>query len=200
MFNLDSAVGIEIHGNSLVFATVSKGLQDYALKNYGVLENYKELPPSDLHSWVQQYAESNGFNRENVILGLPRDQVVIRHVELPLDVEENLDQVVRIQVGRFEPLDEEESYYDYVVLDRDKDRKKILLQIVMVRRAYLEEQLHLLRGLNLYPAAVRVSSVGLYQVFSAHDDGYPKKNPYLVAAINPDGVELIFLAGREKFF
>ena len=200
MFNLDSAVGIEIHGNSLVFATVSKGLQDYALKNYDVLENYKELPPSDLHSWVQQYAESNGFNRENVILGLPRDQVVIRHVELPLDVEENLDQVVRIQVGRFEPLDEEESYYDYVVLDRDQDRKKILLQIVMVRRAYLEEQLHLLRGLNLYPAAVRVASVGLYQVFSAHDDGYPKKNPYLVAAINPDGVEFIFLAGREKFF
>ncbi|MDA2923676.1 hypothetical protein MYX65_03295 [Acidobacteria bacterium AH-259-L09] len=199
MFNLDSAVGIEIHGNSLVFATVSKGLQDYALKNYDVLENYKELPPSDLHGWVQQYAESNGFNGENVILGFPRDQVVIRHVELPLEVEENLDQVVRIQVEKFEPLDEEQSYYDYLVLDRDQDRKKILLRIIMVRRAYLEEQLNLFRELNLYPAAIRVSSVGLYQVFSAHDDGYPKKNPYLIVAINSDGVEFIFLAGPKKF-
>ena len=55
MFNLDSAVGVQIRGNSLVFATVAKGFQDYVLKGCAVVEHYKELPHEDLSAWVQQF-------------------------------------------------------------------------------------------------------------------------------------------------
>ncbi len=44
MLKLDSALGIEIRGDSLVFATVSKGLRDFTLNHCEVLENYKDLP------------------------------------------------------------------------------------------------------------------------------------------------------------
>ncbi|MEE8160426.1 MAG: hypothetical protein V3T61_02185, partial [Acidobacteriota bacterium] len=126
MLKLDSALGIEIRGDSLVFATVSKGLRDFTLNHCGVLENYKDLPSSEIYSWVQGYLERKGFNRENVIVGLPRDRVVIRQVELPREVEENLDGVIRLQVEKLEPLEEETSYYDYTVLDRDQKQGKIV--------------------------------------------------------------------------
>ncbi|MDA2933888.1 PilN domain-containing protein [Acidobacteria bacterium AH-259-D05] len=200
MFYLDSAVGIEIRGSSLAFAVVSKGLQGYVLRSCGRIDDYKELPPSDLYAWVQQFEETGGLDRENVILGLPRDQVVIRQIELPLDVEENLDQVVRFQLEKFEPGDEEQSYCDYVVLERNVAEKKLLIQTIMVPRPFLDEYLHLFRELNLYPAAIRVSSVGLFHLFSAHDEKYPQKDPYLVLAIDPDGVEFVLVTGPEKFF
>ncbi len=199
MFNLDSAVGVQIRGSSLVFATVAKGLQDYVLKGCAVVEHYKELPHSDLYAWVQQFAEANGFDRQNVILGLPRDQVVIRQIELPLDVEENLDQVVRFQVDKFQPVEEGQSYCDYIVLERDAETKKIVLQTLMVPKPFLDECLDLFHELNLYPAAIRVSSVGLFHVFSAHEDSYPQKNPCLVVDLALSGVEFVLVGGPEKF-
>ena len=199
MIQLDSALGIEIRADRLVLATVVKGFQGFALQNYGVLEHHQELPVSESQNWVQEYLQGKGVNRQNVIVGLPRNQVVIRHVELPLEVEENLDQVVRFQAERFEPLEKEQSYYDYVVADRDERREKIQLQIVMVRRGYLDEQLTLLKDLELYPSAIRISSTGLHQAFLAHQDGYPEEESGVVIEINPRNLEFVAVMGQERF-
>ncbi len=200
MFNLGSALGIEVRGSDLVFATVKKGIQDFTLQHSSVIEDYQELTSAELYNRIQNHLQVNGFNGENVVLGLPRDQAVIRYVELPLEVEENLAQVVRFQVAKFEPTEEERSCYDYLVLDRDEERNKIWLQIIMVRRTVLDEYLNLFREVNLYPAAVRLSSVALHQVFSVHEDGYSEKDPSVVLDINSEAVEIVVVAGSERFF
>lgn len=200
MFDLDSALGIEVRRDKLIFAAVSKGLQDFTLKNHKIIENYRELPPLELRNQVAQYLKGDGLNRENVILGLSRDQVIVRRFELPLEVEENLEQVVRFQVEKLEPTEDERSYYDYLVAERDEKNKKILLEIVMVRGGLLDEYLSLFRELNLYPAAVRVSTVGLYQLFALHEDGFPRKEPYVVFNIDPVAVEIALIASGARFF
>jgi Tfp pilus assembly protein PilN len=200
MFYLDSAVGVEIRGNRLTFAVVSKGLRGYVLRSCDKIENYRELSPAELYSWVEKFEEVDGLDRDNIILGLSRDQVVVREIELPLDVEENLDQVVQFQLQKFEPGEEEQSYSDYVVLKRNVQTNKLLIQTIMVPREYLEESLNVFRELNLYPAAIRISGVGLFHVFSVHEDGYPQKAPHLVVAIDPDGMELVLVGGPEQFF
>jgi hypothetical protein len=117
----------------------------------------------------------------------------------PIDVEENLDQVVRFQIEKFEPSEEERSYFDYVVVSRDEEQKKILLQIGMVRQAVLDEYLDLLGELKLDPAAARLSSLGLQQVFALHSDGFPKKEPVVVLDANPGSLEMI-VGQLERFF
>ena len=200
MFSLDSALGIEVRKNDLVFATVKKGIQNFTLQHSSVIEDYQELTPAELYNRIQNHLQVNGFNGENVVLGIPRDQAVVRHIEFPQEVEENLAQVVRFQVEKFEPTDEEHSYYDYQVLDRDEERNKIRLQIIMVRRTVLDEYLNLFREVNLYPVAVRLSSVALHQVFSVHEDGYPEKDPGVILDINPEAVEIVVVAGSGRFF
>jgi Tfp pilus assembly protein PilN len=199
MFYLDSAVGVEIKGNSLSFAVVSKGLQGYVLRSCDQIEDYRNLPPADLYAWVEKFEAVDGLDRDNVILGLPRDQVVVREIELPLEVEENLDQVVQFQLERFEPGEEGQSYSDYVVVERNAQKKKLLVQTIMVPREYLEEHLTVFRELNLFPAAIRISGVGLFHAFSVHDDQYPRNAPHLVVAIDPDGVEFVLVTDSKKF-
>jgi len=41
--------------------------------------------------------------------------------------------------------------------------------------------------------------VGLFHVFSAHEDSYPKKHPSLVVDLALDGVEFVLVGGPEKF-
>ncbi len=200
MLSLASAVGIEVQSDKIVLATLKKGMRGFSLGRYAVIENFKDRPVADLRNQVQKFVRANGFNRENVILGLPREQVVVRRVELPLDVEENLEQVVQFQVERFEPAEEQKSYFDYSVLKRDEEARKMILQIIMVPRALLDQHLALFRELNLYPAVTRSSSVALHQVLGAHRDGYPRKDPCVILDINPGSLEIVVVTGSDRFF
>ena len=98
MFNLDSALRIEIQEDRLILASIKRGLNDRTLQNHLVIEGFRELPDAQLISQVRQFTKTNGFNHENVVVGLPRDHVIIREIEFPLEVEENLERVIQFQV------------------------------------------------------------------------------------------------------
>ncbi len=200
MFALGSALGVEFRGNNLILLNVKKGIREFSLLEHGVIEGFRDLSPPELQSAVRGLLKSNGSVRERVILGIPREQAVVRWIELPLDVEENLEQVVRFQVERFEPTEEEQSYVDHVVVERDEEKKKLLLQVTLVPRIILDDYLHVLRQADLYPAAVRVASLAYHQVFLAHADGFPRKLPCLVLALNPGSLEMLFVSSSSKFF
>lgn len=199
MFDLDSALGVAISGNRLCFCAVSKGLQGFSVKSARVIENFRDLEPSELNSRVQQFTRSNGFNRENVILGLPREEVIVHTVELPLEVEENLDQVVQFQAAKLEPAEEESSYHDYVILERNEKERSILLQIVMAPKNGLDRALQLLRELNLYPVAIRVASLGLQQVLKIHRSGFGDL-PTLLIDLESDSLEIVLAGGSQQCF
>lgn len=191
MFNLDSALGIEVQSDRLVMASVEKGLQGFQLKSYLIIDRYRELPRPELLARVQQFRGGNGFNTENIIVGVPRDWVVIREIDLPIEVEENLDGVVRAQVEKLEPLEEAKSTYDYQVLTRDEELKRIVLQVVMIRRDVIDELLDLFRELELYPAFVSFASAGLQAILAAHEDGLPKAAGVLVLRFQPGQIEML---------
>jgi Tfp pilus assembly protein PilN len=199
MLKLDSAVGIEIQKDRIILTTLKKGFNQFTLQQAEVIENFEAMPVPELHNRLRQYVRANGFNRENVVLGLPRDQVVIRTVELPLEVEENLDQVVRFQVEKFEPSEDEKSYSDYLVLSRDEEARKLILQIIMVPKALLDRYLGLFQEVSFYPASVRLSSLALHQLLAAHEHGYPKKSSALILDLNPGAVEMVAVTGPDYF-
>lgn len=198
MFNLDSALGIEIQADRLVMASVEKGLQGFQLKSYLTVDHFRELPRHELLARVQQFRSSNGFNSENIILGVPREWVVVREVDLPIEVEENLDGVVRAQVEKLEPLEDAKSTFDYHVLVRDEKLKRIVLQVVMIRRDVVDELLDLFRELELYPAVITFTSVGLQAVLAAHDDGLPKNAGVLVLRLQPGRVEVLASSSEQQ--
>ncbi len=199
MFDIDSALGIQIEGNNLYMAVVARSLQGYALKNRRIIEGYSDLDRGQLRNSLQQFLNEASFNRENIILGLPRDRVVIRQVELPLEVEENLAQVVQFQVNKIEPNEELKSYSDFLVLARNEKEKNILLQIVMVPRQWLDELLDLFAAVNLYPAAIRVSDFGIHQIFKAHEDG-SSAYPVLVVDAEESNLGVVLASGPDQCF
>ncbi len=200
MWTTGSAAGVEILPDKLVFVGLRKGFQGYTLKQQAVIDNYRELSVTELRNQLRPALQANGFNRTNLIAGLPDEQVSVRLLELPLEVEENLSQVIRFQVDRFEPAEEEKSYYDYVILSRDESQKKLLIQVAMVRQSVLDEYLTLLKEINLYPAAVRFSGIGLHQILALHEDGFPKKEPCIVLSVNQETVETVVIVGPDRFF
>lgn len=199
MFTLDSALGVEIQAERLILASVKRGLQECTLQNHLVIEGFRELPDTQLNSQVRQFTKSNGFNHENVVVGLPRDHVIVREIEFPLDVEENLERVIQFQVEKFEPTEEESSYYDFRITERDEEARRIVVQVAMVRQAYLDEYLKLFRELDLFPALVTYSGQGYRGLIESGRTGLGGKEACLVFRIESGHTEIIASEGGGVF-
>ncbi len=198
-FNLDSAVGIEISKRRLVLTSVVRGLRGLRVGPNLILEDFQELDRAELHSRVHDFIGSLGLSTENVIVGLSRDLVAVKQVQLPLEVEENLDQVVRFQVNKLEPSEDLEVCFDYHVLDRDEKSKRITLQIILAPRKAVDEVIALLGDLGLQPTVVRLSSIGLHQLLKFHEDGI-SEHPSIIVRCEDEAIEAILVGGPDKHF
>ncbi|HSR67691.1 MAG TPA: PilN domain-containing protein [Acidobacteriota bacterium] len=191
----ENATGVVVEADRLQFISVSKGLREVKVKGAVTVHNYAELAPDELAETVRGKISEAGISSEAIILGIPRDQLIVRSVELPLEVEENLDQVVKFQVEKFEPVEGEASFYDYAVMGRDETRKKIELQIFLVPPQAVEEPLALLEELDLAPLAVRVSGHSLNHLLHVHADGFPEEDPSLIIEVRPERVVFNLTSG-----
>ncbi len=198
MLSLDSATGIEFRGDDLIISSVGRGFREVSIRNEITISGVALLTIAQIVEQIRNAPHSKEINRENVILGLPRDSVVIRTVELPLEVEENLEQVVRFQIERFEPIEGEVSCFDHVVLSRDEKQRRIKLQIIIAPSAALDEQLELLRQIDLYPSAVRVAGHALNHLLRGHEDGFPKEHPAVVLDVRPETVLMTAILGAGR--
>ncbi len=200
MFNLDSALGIEILNDSLIFTVLKKQYQGYAVQGSMVLKNYADMPEPELYGRVQHFISQHPVNRDNVILGIPRDSVILRYITLPKEVEENLEQVAQLQFRKYEPNEEVESYLDYSVIERNEATGRIKLRVSMVEKVLIDRYLNLLNGFGLYPYSIRISSAGLMYAAGVHRDGFPEKDPVLIYRLSADKAEAIMvLQGREFY-
>ena len=198
-FNLDSAVGIDISEKRLVLSSVVRGLRGLRVGRNLVVEDFQELDRAELHSRIHDFISSDGLSTENVVVGLGRDLVAVKQVELPLEVEENLDQVVRFQVNKLEPSEDLEVCFDYLVLDRDEKSKRITLQIILAPREAVDEVISLLGDLGLQPALMRLSSIGLHQLLRFHEDGI-SGHPSIILRCEEEAIEAILIGGPDKHF
>ena len=86
---------------------------------------------------IDQFLKGQKLGRENIVLGIPRQDAIIRHLDLPREVADNLKQVVLYQVQAFEPTEEEKFYFDYASLS-GKEATRLLVLVVMIRKSVLD--------------------------------------------------------------
>ncbi len=192
MIYLKTSVGIELRGEDILIASLQSNFSGSRFTHFKRIANYRTREQADLRQEVQQFFKSTGLGKDTIILGIPRKDIVLRQLDLPVEVMDNLKQVVQYQVQSFEPTEEDKFYFDYSVLDRGPAAKRISVQLVMARKSQLDGYLQLLRGLGLRPAAVMTSSMGLANLFlQNHKD--EKGKIYILADLSPSAFEVLAL-------
>ena len=165
MIYLKTSVGIELRGEDMVIACLSSNFAAGVFTHYKRVEGYRTRDRGEVRGEVERYFKSERLGRDNVVLGIPRSDVLIRHLDLPREVEDNLKQVVLYQVQSFEPSDEEKFYHDYVRVPPAPTDKRLHVLLVMVQKPILDGYLELLRELGVNPVGVTVGSFGLANLF-----------------------------------
>jgi Tfp pilus assembly PilM family ATPase/Tfp pilus assembly protein PilN len=192
MIYLKTSVGIEIRGEDLLIASLQRNLSAGVFTSFTRIADFRLRDRKEVRREVDAFFRSRRLSRDNVVLGLPRRDIIIRHLELPAEVAENLKQVIQYQVQSFEPTEEEKFYYDFAPVRAPKNGKRLHILLVMVRKSFLDGQLDILRDLGLRPAVVTGGTMALANLFLKSRKEAEKKT-YFLADLAETGIDLMAL-------
>ncbi len=189
MIYLKTSVGMEIRDDDLLVSSLQSNFAAGVFTHFARIRNFRTRDRAEVRRELDAFFKSNRLTRDNVVLGIPRRDIVIRHLDLPVEVADNLKQVVEYQVQSFEPTEEERFSYDFAPLRSAKNAKRLSVLLVMVKKSLLDAQLDLLRELGVRPVAVTGGSLGLINLF-LHNRKDLEGKTFFVADLTPTGLEL----------
>ncbi len=92
-----------------------------------------------------------------LVLCLPKDQVLTRSLTLPLAAEENLREVLSFEMDRQTPFTAEQVYYDFSVIARSAVERTLTVNLVLVTRRMLDKLLLQLNKRGIHPDIVTIN-------------------------------------------
>lgn len=95
-----------------------------------------------------------------VVILLPDNHVLTFTFPLPMEAEKSLDEVVGYELGRHAPFRLEQVYYDYEVIERLRDEKKLSVMASVVPKNQLSSTLAMIREWGLAPTAITTGAGG----------------------------------------
>jgi Tfp pilus assembly protein PilN len=192
MISFKTSIGIELRGEDMLISSLQSNLSSPVFTCFKRIANYQALDREDLRREVGQFFRSNGLSKEHVVLGIPRKDIVLRYLDLPSEVIDNLKQVIQYQVQSFEPTEEDKFYYDYLSLKNDAALKKLTILLAMVKKTLLDEHIQLMREFGIRPEVVIASSMGLANIFLQNRNDVNDKT-FILADLGSSGIELLAL-------
>ncbi len=196
------AIDLEPHRVSGVLAEVSNG-GVRVLKTFSasVPEEVLRTPP-ETGLWLAQVLQQNGISAKQVCVCLPRDEVVVRHMELPPSTDEELPTMVRFQAATKSTVPIDQMALDYLPLPQRADfsGRDVLLTTVPQERIARLYGAAIVAGLEVISVGVSsIATAGL--VLEAEGSALSGVNDVsLVVARHGDRVELSLLGQGHLYF
>ncbi len=192
MIYLKTSIGLELRGDDMLISSLQSNFSGGTFTHFKRFPNYRQYDLAALYREINAFFKSHGLSKDNVVLGIPRRDIVLRYLDLPAEVADNLKQVVQYQVQSFEPTEEDRFYYDYTLLNKNGAQKRLEVLLVMIKRALLDDYLRFLRNLGIRPSMVVGSSMGLANLFWQGQKEFHDKT-FVLADSGTSSLELLAL-------
>lgn len=163
-----TSLGIDIQDQILSLICLrgsSRDVQLVAHAAHPVLKGMGEEKLDALENLVHNFLRDNRITPTTVFMGIPRSVAIIRYLDLPLAVKENLRQTLGYEMGKFIPLSAEDIYFDYQIISDDKESDHLRLLLVAVKKETLDPYLKLVSRLGVGISGIEISSTALAEYF-----------------------------------
>jgi Tfp pilus assembly protein PilN len=190
MIYLKTSIGIELRGPDLLISSLQSNYSSQTFTCFKRFADYRLRDRQELRREINAFFKSNRLSKDNIVLGIQRKDLVLRQLDLPAEVADNLKQVVQYQVQSLEPVDEDKFYYDYALLGNKEIQKRFVILLAMTRKAALDEHLELLRDLGIQPAIVTAGPIALANIFLQNRKDLQDKT-FILADLSPFSLDLL---------
>lgn len=193
------SLGVDFGPDALHLSLLSSQWQRVRRVDAETIEDFRAMSPDIRRGRVQAFLERNRAVHYGVVVALPRREVLLRQLDLPLEARENLAKVVEYQRVHLLPSEEEAVATDTLAVREDSDPPRLRVTLFVVLRSTLERTLASCRELGLSPDRILPAAVALADYLRARMPGAAAA-PSLAVRLDPPRGELAGLVeGRLRF-
>jgi Tfp pilus assembly protein PilN len=96
-----------------------------------------------------------------VMACLPREAVLVRFLDLPVEAEPQLAKVVGYQLGSLHPYKDDQIYWDCAVVERDSKAKQLSVMVVVAEKSHVNRYKQTLQELGLRLSGLTLGAAAL---------------------------------------
>jgi len=192
--SLQSSLGIQFGEDCLTLVYLKKFLKEVVLDSYECISQPSDAARDKLDNFyvreISRFVKKNSIGKENVWVGLPRNECLLRFITLPSSAEENLGEVVRYEMEKYISFPDEHVNFDFVVIERDADAKNLQLLLLVIKKEALERYLSVLKRTGIDPLGIETNSTSLLNSFLSGKNGKSEDHPVALVEIGKHGFEV----------
>ena len=171
---LQTSLGIDIGNRSVAFAYLKASFKGVRLAAHAIYPLEEEIPLKEkvdrIGGLVRDFIGKRGVSPATVFLGFPRHMAIVRYVQLPLAVKENLRETLAYEMEKYVPLSLDEIYFDYQIVMEDKAAGRLKLLLVAVKRKTVDMHLDLALQIGVGVSGIEITSTAIANYFSSQQD------------------------------
>lgn len=194
-----TSLGVDIQDNSVSIACLRASFKGPRLAAHGTYalerEQSEEQKADQIGRLVENFLEENRISPTGIFLGVPRCFSVMRYLELPLAVKEDLRDSLGYEIEKYVPFSGDEIYFDYQVISEDKEAGKMRLLLVVVKKGIIDAFLVLRGRISAGISGIEVSSTAIANYF-AYESETDAKDVYALVFLRDHTLELDLFRNR----
>jgi len=159
------SIGINFSNTHAFIVCMEKNLSGVSVKKHAVIDFQKSITLAEqlesLEPYLVNFIETNKINSSDIYIGFPRELSIVRRLEFPLSVKEDLFSTVKYSLEKFIPLKMEDVYFDCSVLLENKEKKTITVLLGVGKKTDLKPFVDFAVSLDSGVAGVQIISTAI---------------------------------------
>lgn len=194
-----TGLGVDIQDSSVSMAYLKDSLKGLRLAAHAIYPLEKERTVKEkvdqVSGLVRNFLVKKRISPTGIFLGIPRDLIILRYVELPFAVKESLRDSLGYEIDKYVPFSADEICFDYQIIAEDRESGKIRLLLVVVKKSSIEPYLGLGNQLDIGISGIEIRSTAMANYFSYQSDT-DGRDVYALVYLEDDNLELDFFRNR----
>ncbi len=200
LFN--SGVGIDIRPDrvNLVYLKGSfKGVKLCAASSFAIDAQVRLIDQIEaLSGRINQFLKESNVSASGIYLGVSGNMAMLREIEFPAAVKENLGATLTYEMDKYIPLSIDDIYFDYQVIAEQKAEEKIRVLLTAVKKETLDPYLTLVDRLDQGVTGIEIMPAALANFHLARSNG--TFSSALIRYSDEAGAELVIVRNRALVY
>lgn len=195
---LQASVGINIESNRVSLVYLKRSLKGLFLAAHAVYPLAKEDPEentAEIRRFVNEFMEEHKISSADIFLGIRRDLTILRYIELPLAVKENLKGTLSYEMEKYVPLPVGDIYFDCQIIAEDKEANKLKVLLIVVRKELIDPYLDRENQFGAGISGIEINSTALVNFLSCKPNT-PNGDACAIVCLGKEHLELSLIKKR----